>query len=76
MGKQQKIRHRIDAVPQVGQRIQFGQTQDGPWRQGLVIEPSLRDDYFAGVGDDVRIKPDDGDLLLIPSKTYLYWSYI
>ena len=68
--------HRIDEVPRVGERIRFGKELDGDHRDGLVVAPSLSDDYWAGVGDDVRIKPDDGDLLLIPSRTYSWWRYL
>lgn len=69
-----KWQHRIDAVPQVGQRIEF-RRGDEPSRFGRVVAPKLFDDYYRGCGDDVRILPDGGALLLIPTHTYDYWRY-
>jgi hypothetical protein len=70
--------HRIDEVPRPGRRISF--KPDDPNaepRTGKIVRCRAGDDYRKGVGDDVRIDPDDSTgVLLIPSLTYAWWRYI
>lgn len=70
--------HRIDAVPAIGRRIAFvsdtGLMMGAIGRKGWVVAPC--DDFYAGVGDDVRIRPDGGGVWLIPSRTYAWWRYL
>lgn len=66
--------HRIDAVPAPGRRIEF-KRGDEPSRFGVIVLPPRIDTFRAGLGDDVRIKPDGGIVLLIPSLSYTHWRY-
>lgn len=72
--------HRVDGVPPIGARIRFvsssGREMGAVGRVGVVVACPAGDDFYAGVGDDVRIAPaDSGGVLLIPSKTYHWWAY-
>lgn len=72
--------HRIDAVPEVGRRIAFvsdsGKALGANGREGRVVRCPPGDNFWKGIGDDVRILPDRGILLLIPSLTYAWWRYL
>jgi hypothetical protein len=71
--------HRIDEVPDVGRRIAFKHTSepDAVGRTGRVVRAADNDVFYGGVGDDVRIDPDDSTgVLLIPSLTFAWWRYI
>jgi hypothetical protein len=57
-GAERRWFHRVDAVPAVGQRIVFCRER-GDDRRGVVIQPTILDTFRAGVGDEVRIRPDE-----------------
>lgn len=67
--------HRIDDVPQIGARIEFKREGEAS-RFARVVRPANRDTYRRGMGDDVRLDPEDSTgVLLIPSLTYTHWRY-
>ncbi len=69
--------HRIDAVPEVGRRIRFAKERDDFGRTGQVVRLNHGDKLWHGIGDDVRIDPDDSTgVLLIPSHTFNWWAYV
>lgn len=68
--------HRIDAIPAVGRRIEF-RRDDTPSRFARVVPTRDGDRFYDGLGDDVRLDPEDSTgVLLIPSKTYSWWRYV
>lgn len=70
--------HRIDCVPQIGRRVEFGHftAPTDPTRFARVVAPYHDDRFRAGLGDDVRLDPEDSTgVWLIPSKAYSWWRY-
>jgi hypothetical protein len=67
--------HRIDAVPAFRRRIEFKRDGEAS-RFGRIVPPYSHDNFRRGLGDDVRIDPEDSTgVWLIPSLTYDWWRY-
>lgn len=67
-------KHRIDAVPETGRRVQI-RARDGSEQPATVRQPQPGADEYSGMGDDVRFLTDRG-MWLKPSRTVTHWAYL